>query len=269
MASEGKGIARQPSSRTRGTSSHRQTSQKAERFETPTHAEKGQILIERKVMHERTINFRGKQDTVREQIFARGWQFMYDPIVLINVSLVREFYANHDQQNQPEVYIRGIKIPCYLGDIERVLHIPRLQLKSEHRVVSERYENNHLNLNEVMWPDIPGRISKNILNKEAWMWMKLVVYNMIPTRHETTLDVDYILLIYALMKVMTISFPAVMATAMNDDPTKSKRQLLPFPMFITKWAEEARGREAEEDPIPPPMPAPAPPPTTRTDIPAP
>ncbi|MED6201217.1 hypothetical protein PIB30_092720 [Stylosanthes scabra] len=164
----------------------------------------------------------------------------------------------------------------------RVLHIPRLQGKSEHRVVSERYENNDLDLDEVMrvigkdgavWPDIPGKISKNILNKEAWMWMNLA----------------------ALMKGMTISLPAVMATAMNDDPTKSKRQLLPFPMFITKWAEEAGiptyqgdeifnvpkalqffpyglwkdGREVDEDPIPPPMTAPAPPPATRTDIPAP
>ncbi|MED6199851.1 hypothetical protein PIB30_079735 [Stylosanthes scabra] len=300
MASKGKGVARQPSSRTRGTSSRRQTSQEAERFETPIHTERGQILSEMKVMHERTINFRGKQDMVREQIFSRGWQFMYDPIVPINESLVREFYVNRDQQNQP----KGRKIPCYLRDIERVLHIPRLQGKSEHRVVSERYEDNNLDLDEVMrvigkdgavWPEIPGRISKNILNKEAWMWMKLPVCNMIPTRHETTLGVDHILLIYALMKGMTISLPVVMATTMNDNPTKSKRQLLPFPMFITKWAEEAgvptyqgdkifnvpkaqqffpygiwkKGKEADEDPIPPPILAPAPPPATCTDIPAP
>ncbi|MED6212653.1 hypothetical protein PIB30_085506, partial [Stylosanthes scabra] len=91
MASKGKGVARLPSSRTRGTSSRRQTSQEADRFETPTHVERGQMLSERKVMHECTINFCGKQDTIREQIFARGKQFMYDPVVPINVSLVREF----------------------------------------------------------------------------------------------------------------------------------------------------------------------------------
>ncbi|MED6151967.1 hypothetical protein PIB30_087359 [Stylosanthes scabra] len=135
-------------------------------------------------------------------------------------------------------------------------------------VVGESYENNDLDLDKVMrvigkygatWPSLPGRISKNILNKEAWIWMKLAVCNMVPTRHETTLGVDHILLIYALMKRMTISLPAVMATAKNDDPTKSKRQLLPFPI----------GKIADEDPIPPPVPAPAPPPATRTDIPAP
>ncbi|MED6147826.1 hypothetical protein PIB30_047419 [Stylosanthes scabra] len=176
MASKGKGVARQPSSRTRGTCSRRQTSQEAERFETPTHAERGQILSERKVMHERTINFRGKQDTVKEQIFARGWQFMYDPIVPINVSLVREFYANRDQKNQREVYIRGRKISCSLGDIEGVLHIPRLEGKSEHKALGEKYDSDDLDLDEVMqvigkngaaWPDIPGKISKKILNKEA------------------------------------------------------------------------------------------------------
>ncbi|MED6126578.1 hypothetical protein PIB30_079791 [Stylosanthes scabra] len=243
MARNGKGVAR-----TRGTSSCRRTAQEAERFKTPTHEERGQILVERKVIHERVINFRGKRDTFREQIFARRWQFMYDPVVPINVMLVHEFYANCDQKNQLKVYIRGRKIPCYLRDIEGVLHISRLQGKSDHRVVGKRFDNNDLDLDEVMrvigkdgatWPSLPGRISKNILNKEAWMWMKLAVGNMVPTRHETTLGVDHILLIYALMKGMTISLPADMATAMNDDPTKSKRQLLPFPIIITKWAEEA------------------------------
>ncbi|MED6214151.1 hypothetical protein PIB30_100159 [Stylosanthes scabra] len=89
------------------------------------------------------------------------------------------------------------------------------------------------------WPSISDRINKKILNKDAWMWMKLVVCNLMPTRHETTLGVEHIIIIYALMKGMSISFPGIMVTAMNEDPTKSKKQLLPFPMFITKWAEKA------------------------------
>ncbi|MED6213269.1 hypothetical protein PIB30_091490 [Stylosanthes scabra] len=210
---------------------------------------------------------------------------MCDPVVPINVSLVHELYANHNQKNQSEVYIRERKIPCYLRDIEGVLGVPRLERKSEHRKLGEDYDNDDLDLDRVMrviggdgatWPSIPGRISKKILNKEAWMWMKLVVCNIIPTRNGTTLGVDHILLIYALMKGMTISLPGVMTTAMNDDPTKSKRQLLPFPMFITKWAKRAgvptypgdeilnvpkaqqffphglwkKEKEADEDPIP-------------------
>ncbi|MED6223325.1 hypothetical protein PIB30_072901 [Stylosanthes scabra] len=157
---------------------------------------------------------------VREQIFARGWQFMYDLAIPINVSLVHKFYANHDQKNQPEVYIRGRKIPSHIGEIKGVLGIPRLEGKSEHR-------------------ELGDKVNKNILNNEAWMWMKLAVCNILPTRHGTTLGVDHILLIDALIKGMTISLSRVMVLAMNDDPKKSMRQILPFPMFITKWAEGA------------------------------
>ncbi|MED6224732.1 hypothetical protein PIB30_086921 [Stylosanthes scabra] len=256
MASKGKGVARKPSTRTRGTSSRRQASQEAERFDTPVHAERGEILTERKVIHERVINFRGKRDTFQEHILPWGWEFMYDPVIPINMTLVHEFYANRDQKNQCEVIGRE----------------------------------------GATWPEVPGRISSKTLNKDAWMWRKLIVCNIMPTRHETTLGADHILLIYDLMKGMTVSLPGVMVSAMNEDPTKYKRQLLPFPMFITKWAEEAgiptywwdeifnvpkaqqffpygirkKDEEVERDPAPP-APAPVPPPaarTTRTNTPA-
>ncbi|MED6127750.1 hypothetical protein PIB30_091121, partial [Stylosanthes scabra] len=229
----------------------------------------------------------------------------YDPVVPINMTLVHEFYANRDQKNQCEVYMRGRKIPCFLRDIKRVLHIPRVEGASEHKKVGEKYDKNQLDMDEVMqvigregetWPDVPGRISSKTLNKDAWMWMKLIVCNILPTRHETTLGADHILLIYALMKGMTVSLPRVMVSAMNEDPTKYKRQLLSFPMFITKWAIEAgvptysgdeifnvpraqqffpygiwkKDEEVERDPTPP-APAPVPPPaarTTRTNTPA-
>ncbi|MED6114565.1 hypothetical protein PIB30_081517 [Stylosanthes scabra] len=63
-----------------------------------------------------------KPDTFQEHILVWGWEFMYDPVIPINMTLVREFYANRNQKNQREVYMRGRKIPCLLGDIERVLH---------------------------------------------------------------------------------------------------------------------------------------------------
>ncbi|MED6176329.1 hypothetical protein PIB30_087128 [Stylosanthes scabra] len=139
---------------------------------------------------------------------------MYDPVVPINVSLVREFYANRDQKNQQEVYMRGRKIPCNYRDIKGVLRIPRLEGKNEFKEFGEDYNNDNLDLDE------------------------LVVCNLMPTRHETTLGVDHIMIICALMKGISISLPGIMVTAMNEDPTKSKKQLLPFPMFITKWAEK-------------------------------
>ncbi|MED6113618.1 hypothetical protein PIB30_072539 [Stylosanthes scabra] len=96
------------------------------------------------------------------------------------------------------------------------------------------------------------------------------------------------------MKNESVSLPPVMNFSMNFDPTYSKNQLLPFPMFITKWAQQANaprylgdeilkipksqqffpfGKWTGEDkevahPIPPPMPSPGPPAAARTDIPA-
>ncbi|MED6190593.1 hypothetical protein PIB30_107366 [Stylosanthes scabra] len=212
------------------------------------------------------------------------------------MTLVREFYANRNEKNQGEVYMRGRKIPCHLRDIEGVLHLPRLEGKSELQQTGERYDNNELDMNEVMqvigqegttWPAVPGRLDKNLLNKDAWMWLKLVVSNIMPTRHETTLGIDHILLIYALMAGMSVSLPGVMVATMNDDPVKTKNQLLAFPMFITKWAvanEVPKAQqffpygkwktdsEVERNPAPPapaPAPAPIPPQAARTRAPAP
>ncbi|MED6161548.1 hypothetical protein PIB30_061849 [Stylosanthes scabra] len=142
-------------------------------------------------------------------------------------------------------------------------------------------------------PIIPARPKKKILNNEAWMWMKLIICNITPTRHETTLSMEIILLIYALMKNLPVSLLSVMNFTLNADPTKSKNHLLPYPIFITKWAQEVNvprylgdeilkipksqqffpfGKWHSEDeevayPVPPSMPSPVPPPTAHTDIP--
>ncbi|MED6162405.1 hypothetical protein PIB30_070168, partial [Stylosanthes scabra] len=87
-------------------------------------------------------------------------------------------------------------------------------------------------------PVIPARPKKKILNYEAWMWLKLIVCNINPTRHETTLSMEIVLLIYALMMDILVCLALVMSYAMNADPTKTKTHLLIFPMFITKWAQE-------------------------------
>ncbi|MED6116024.1 hypothetical protein PIB30_096241, partial [Stylosanthes scabra] len=87
-------------------------------------------------------------------------------------------------------------------------------------------------------PVIPARPKKKILKYEAWMWLKLIMCNINPTRHETTLSMEIVLLIYALMMDMHVSLPSVMIYAMNTDPTKSKNHLLLYPMFITKWAQD-------------------------------
>ncbi|MED6212904.1 hypothetical protein PIB30_087942 [Stylosanthes scabra] len=203
--------------------------------------------------------------------------------------------------------MRGSKIPCFLEAIERVLNVTKVNERCGYTDISSAYNKDELDMGEVLrvigregatwWenprvPIILARPKRKILNNEAWMWIKLIVCNITPTRHETTLSMEIVLLIYALMKNVFVSLPSVMNFIMNVDPTKSKNQLLPYPMFITKWAQEANvprypGNEilkipnsqqcfpfgkwngVDEEvahPIPPPMPSPVPPTAAHTDI---
>ncbi|MED6212159.1 hypothetical protein PIB30_080496 [Stylosanthes scabra] len=239
MASKGKAPAKASSTRVHGSTSQQQPSLEIRLYETLAHEERGKILEERKALHERTIKFLEGEDTFEERRLARGWGFMYEPSIPINLSWVREFYANKTKKNQWEIFMRGRKIQV-LG-------------KCGYSKIIEAYNNETLNMDEVFqvigkegatwWesphnPVIPSRPKKKILNYEAWMWLKLMVCNINPTRHETTLSMEVVLLIYALIRDMPVCLASVMGCAMNADPTKSKAHLLIFPMFITKWARD-------------------------------
>ncbi|MED6188858.1 hypothetical protein PIB30_089962 [Stylosanthes scabra] len=128
-------------------------------------------------------------DTFEEWILARGWDFMYEPSTPINLSWVREFYANRAKKNQREVFIRGKKIPCFLDTIEKVLNVPKFKGRCGYSDISSAYNKNELDMDEVLrvickkgatwWEDprahiIPARPKKKILNNEAWMWLKLI-----------------------------------------------------------------------------------------------
>ncbi|MED6187996.1 hypothetical protein PIB30_081762 [Stylosanthes scabra] len=264
MASKGKAPAKASSTRVHGSTSQQQPPLEIQLYETPTHEERGKILEERRALHECTIKFPEGEDTFEERILARGWGFMYEPSIPINLS-----------------WFRG---------------------KCGYSEISEAYNNKTLNMDEVLqvigkegatWledpsnPVIPTRPKKKILNYEAWMWLKLVLCYINATRHETTLSMETVLLIYALMRDMPVCLASVMRYAMNADPTKTKTHLLIFRMFITKWARDnnvprfssdvmvkipkpqqffpyGKWREDDEEVAPP-----VPPPAAPVDVPAP
>ncbi|MED6126058.1 hypothetical protein PIB30_074715 [Stylosanthes scabra] len=94
MASKGKATTKASSTRVHGSTSQQQSLLEIQLYETPTHEERDKILEERRALHERTIKFPKGKDTFEERILARGWGFMYELSILINLSWVREFYAN-------------------------------------------------------------------------------------------------------------------------------------------------------------------------------
>ncbi|MED6162490.1 hypothetical protein PIB30_070909 [Stylosanthes scabra] len=302
MASKGKASEKASSTRVRGSTSQQQPPLEIQLYETPAHEERGKILEERRALHERTIKFPKGEDTFEERILARGWGFMYEPSIPINLSWVREFYANKTKKDQWEIFLRGKKITYSVSSIEKTLNIPKFKGKCGYSEISEAYNNKTLNMDEVLqvigkegatwWEDPrnpvkPVRPKKKILNYEAWMWLKFIVCNINPTRHETTLSMEIVLLIYALMMDIPVCLASVMSYAMNADPTKTKTHLLIFLMFITKWARDnnvprfpgdvivkipksqqffsyGKWREDDEEVAPP-----IPPPAAPVDVPAP
>ncbi|MED6149886.1 hypothetical protein PIB30_066924 [Stylosanthes scabra] len=129
-------------------------------YETPAHEERGKILEERKALHERTIKFPEGEDTFEEMILARGWGFMYEPSILINLSWVREFYANKTKKDQWEIFLGGRKITCSVSTIEKTLGIPKFRGKHGYSEISEAYNNKTLNMDEVL----------QVIGKEGATW---------------------------------------------------------------------------------------------------
>ncbi|MED6164764.1 hypothetical protein PIB30_093324 [Stylosanthes scabra] len=112
MASKGKAPAKASSTRVYGSTSQQQSPLEIQLYETPAHEERGKILEERRALHEHTIKFPKGEDTFEERILARGWGFMYEPSIPINLSWVWEFYANKTKKDQREIFLRRRKITC-------------------------------------------------------------------------------------------------------------------------------------------------------------
>ncbi|MED6186318.1 hypothetical protein PIB30_065509, partial [Stylosanthes scabra] len=150
MASKGKAPAKAPSTRVHGSSSQQQPPLEIQLYETPAHAERAKTLEEKRVIHERTIKFPRGKDTFLEWILARGWDFMYEPSIPINLSWVREFYANRAKKAQREIFLRGEKMPCSVSIIEKVLNIPKFEGKCGYSEISISYNKNALNMDDVL-----------------------------------------------------------------------------------------------------------------------
>ncbi|MED6116929.1 hypothetical protein PIB30_104984, partial [Stylosanthes scabra] len=129
-------------------------------YETPAHEERGKILEERKALHERTIKISEGENTFEERILARGWGFMYEPSIPINLSWLQEFYANKTKKDQREIFMRGRKITCSMSTIEKTLGIPKFRGNCGYSEISEDYNNETLNMDEVL----------RVIGKEGATW---------------------------------------------------------------------------------------------------
>ncbi|MED6139960.1 hypothetical protein PIB30_088689 [Stylosanthes scabra] len=183
-----------------------------------------------------------------------GWGFMYEDLVRINVSLVRDFCANFSSTKQDHVFLRAKRIPfteahirCYLGIPDEA---PDADQDGDFMALTRAYEGgDDMNMAEIYsvigqeetnWPNnpaintIPKSINNGILNPRATAWHKIINANIDLKTHGTNFNMKHALLIYVLMAGGEVNLPRIIWDILVLRPTKHPRHLLPYPVFISR-----------------------------------
>ncbi|MED6161639.1 hypothetical protein PIB30_062677 [Stylosanthes scabra] len=70
----------------------------------------------------------------------------------------------------------------------------------------------------------------------ATTWHKLIIANVDPKQHGTTFDLNHAILIYVLMTEGVVNIPRIMRDVLLKHPMENSRNLLPYPMLISRLA---------------------------------
>ncbi|MED6158659.1 hypothetical protein PIB30_034808 [Stylosanthes scabra] len=222
----------------------------------------------RDIVHERIVRIDGEEEPIfRNRIQGLGWGFMYEDLVRINVSVVREFCANFSSANQEHVFLRGKRIPFTETNIRRHLGIlddaPDADVDDAFVALAKSYEKGEdmdmaaiyaeIGREETNLADnsavnlIPKTINNLILNPRATAWHKNMMANIDAKTHGTKFDMRHALLIFVLMTEGEVNLPRIMRDILPVRPTKHPRHLLPFPVFITQLANRYEVPEFPND----------------------
>ncbi|MED6207413.1 hypothetical protein PIB30_035617 [Stylosanthes scabra] len=253
MARKGKEIAATstPSRacKTKKSSRGRENEYPEERFDSRDHYERSRTLEGRGITHERIINFSdGDEDFMADRVQGLGWGFMYNGFIPIN--------------------LRGKKIHFSENAIGRHLHIPyELPPVGEDNIFKKTvtvYNEGNLDMSGVLevigregitWANdpaimaIPKKMDNDILNAKATAWHKLIMANIDPKTHATTFLMEHALLIFVLMTEGIVNLPRIMRDVALKRPTANTRNLLPYPMFIARVANQYQVPEFARDEI--------------------
>ncbi|MED6136257.1 hypothetical protein PIB30_054442 [Stylosanthes scabra] len=84
---------------------------------------------------------------------------------------------------------------------------------------------------------IPERkLDDAILNAQATAWHKFIIENVDPKQHGTIFDLNHAILIYVLMTEGVVNLPRIMRDVLLKLPMGNSRNLLPYPIFISRLA---------------------------------
>ncbi|MED6213814.1 hypothetical protein PIB30_097038 [Stylosanthes scabra] len=221
-------------------------------FDSREHYERSKQIFNREILHKRVINFENQgPDFMHERIEELGWLFMYNDLVDINLDIMREFYSNFSKADQSTVYLRGKQIPISENAIHYFLGIngdsvPKVEDTYKRNLTEKRAGrlNMHIVLSTITAPGMRwdaynpklDRVDNGILTTNAQGWLKMIVCNLQPLRHETTFSIETALLLYTLMSNGHIHLGRILNKSMYQATSGAKDKRLAFPVMITKMA---------------------------------
>ncbi|MED6115102.1 hypothetical protein PIB30_086939, partial [Stylosanthes scabra] len=168
---------------------------------------------------------------VEDKITHHGWTFLYEDPIPINVSIVREFYANYWSAVSDQVFLRGKKVSISHRAIETLLHLPAntLKGKDDYQKALDKNKKSNLDMNEV---------DTAILIWEIMKKKKVYIPYMITEsfRHVFTVD-KYLLPVPSL--IMKLATKAEVTPKLGDEIFNVTRKLGIIP--YGNWAKQGGG----------------------------
>ncbi|MED6196381.1 hypothetical protein PIB30_046852, partial [Stylosanthes scabra] len=220
-------------------------------YDSREHYKRSKLMRIKKVLNERIIQIPGEgRDFMLQRIQQLGWDYMYNDLVDINVTIVKEFYSNFSVFAQRTVYLRGTQISIDEDFISSFLGIQDLIPRAQdgYEINKAQRAAGDINMDDVLAIiAAPGmtwdrynpksrRVDNGILKREARGWMQMMVCNLKPLRHETTYSWDTIMLLYTLMDSGSIHPGRIINKSMYDAAIGKRDQRLAFPVLITRLA---------------------------------
>ncbi|MED6134419.1 hypothetical protein PIB30_036839 [Stylosanthes scabra] len=206
------------------------------RFNSRQSYEKSKVVFERQILNERIIHFNEERDDfMRQRIDGLGWSYMYNDLVEINITWVKEFYSHFSMADKiaeaDDAYKRNVT-KWKAGNLNMDMVLATI---SEPGMQWNSYNPRS------------GRVHNGILNINARGWFKMMVCNLKPLRHETTFSMETALLLYTLMDEGNIHLGRILNKSMYDVTEGAKDRRLAFPVMITKMAAAHNVPRYEDD----------------------
>ncbi|MED6108919.1 hypothetical protein PIB30_028653 [Stylosanthes scabra] len=233
-------------------------------FDSRQSYERLKVIFGRQILNERIIHFNSRrEDFMRKRIDELGWSYMYNDLVDINITWVKEFYSHFLMADQKTIYLRGEQIPIDVNSISSFLGIQNVITDDgdAYKRNVTRWKAGNLDMDMVLatiaepgmqWNSYnPGsrRADNGILNRNARGWFKMMVSNLKPLKHETTFSMETAMLIYTLMDQGDIHLGRILNKSMYDAAQGAKDRRLASPVMITRMATAHNIPRYEDDDI--------------------